>query len=476
MKRFEQFYQKMYIVSKTSNLSKVYLLKRSEGSGQKSRDVPLHLNAQIHLYDQRIGRTCMPEFSSGQKLRDDKEGRLQPLGSHYEDYSNSNEYDKEEPFPGMVMQISPEHSEIDPSKLSTQVISELETSSIIDGSILEVRGTSNDSILPLQKHQTLQPCKTIITMSGDGSNAVSEENLFMQVNEYQLLDVLHTKLGRIDHHNLDYAYRPVLNLLGSTSDIKDIFFWDKNGSEFDYARMGKRAFAGGSHGEVWRARKRCNQVDHYEEDKSNHGSSNHRFGKQQQSKQSSPYCDDNQELILKRMKIGETTSLMEAGLREVYFGDILGRSDESSTFFSKYVDHFFLHNSFGSTSTELWIVFQNAGASLRSHIYTPVASGDFVVYQHSPLWRKLRMEVASMEVASMDASNSVAVVSDYNNQKSNFVKVINAETLSDAHNNLQWERKGDKKRGARARALLKDFIYQILTSASKLHERGIIHR
>lgn len=114
-----------------------------------------------------------------------------------------------------------------------------------------------------------------------------------------------------------------------------------------YETEGK-SFAGGSHGEIWRARRRCpnTRVD----------------------------CDDKKDYIVKRLKIELGYYILEAGLREVYFGELLAREAEASSLVTTYIDHFFREGKNGQV--ELWIVFDNAGPSLRSYLYTSVVDAD----------------------------------------------------------------------------------------------------
>lgn len=131
-----------------------------------------------------------------------------------------------------------------------------------------------------------------------------------------------------------------------------------------YEEEGHRAFAGGSHGEIWRAHRRC------------------------PSKTTD--CDDKKEYIVKRLKIELGYPVLEAGLREVYFGELLGREAEASNLVTSYVDHFFREGKKGQI--ELWIVFENAGPSLRSYLYTPVVDadgGEFFSYYLRHLCRML---------------------------------------------------------------------------------------
>ena len=166
-----------------------------------------------------------------------------------------------------------------------------------------------------------------------------------------------------------------------------------------YEEVGKSAFAGGSHGEVWRARRRCPSAATVDDE--NEGNST----TTQQSSSFSSSCDDGKDLIAKRLKIELGYSILEAGLREVYFGELLAREVESSTLFTTYVDHFFREGRRGQV--ELWIVFENAGPSLRSYMYEATVADGFVVFQNSAFWRKLRMGISrSRDRKTMDDDNS----------------------------------------------------------------------
>ncbi len=149
-----------------------------------------------------------------------------------------------------------------------------------------------------------------------------------------------------------------------------------------YEEDGK-SFAGGSHGEIWRARRRCPIILE--------GGRNG-IGLNDSGHENPPSCDADRDLIVKRLKIEFGYPLLEAGLREIYFGELLAREAESSGLFTSYVDHFFREGHRGQV--ELWIVFENAGSSLRSFLYTPVDTGGYMVYQHSAFWRKLRWGIA----------------------------------------------------------------------------------
>jgi hypothetical protein len=204
-----------------------------------------------------------------------------------------------------------------------------------------------------------------------------------------------------------------------------------------YEEEGKRAFAGGSHGEIWKARRRCptKRVD----------------------------CDDKKDYIVKRLKIELGFPVLEAGLREVYFGELLGREAESSNLLTRYVDHFFREGKKGQV--ELWIVFENAGPSLRSYLYTSVVDADmgFTVFQHSPFWRRLRK---SIKESNDDADFALDIIRPLQKEGAeNHTSKQNRDTSSS-------NRHGPPE----GRLLLRDVMKQILTSVAFLHERGIVHR
>lgn len=155
-----------------------------------------------------------------------------------------------------------------------------------------------------------------------------------------------------------------------------------------YEEVGKFAFAGGSHGEVWRAQRRCPSVDNEIE------------GNSTRTNSFSSSCDDGKDLIVKRLKIELGYSILEAGLREVYFGELLAREAESPMLFTTYVDHFFREGRRGQV--ELWIVFENAGPSLRSYMYEATVADGFVIFQHSAFWRRLRMGISGSPHKTMD--------------------------------------------------------------------------
>lgn len=464
---YQQFMN--HISNYSRRLVNIHHVKKSNRKERRSQRECQSKASEFHeqkqIYEKRsIGRACDPQIGieviqSGDMLAYDKE-----------DDKIANNKKINEPFPGMMLQIfSPQFDEdIIQRTYALDADHYHQTTSSI-----EVRSSSGMiKTEPIKSSQNYNlPCIDL--------------SLSEYINEYELIDILHNRLGKTDLHNQDYAYRPVAKLTDESTKFSNVWLWGESGSEYDYARMGERAFAGGSHGEgkilyllyhstflvrkltyhcneVWKARRRCNQVDRYRKTKNSIDTDHfHRHAKNT--------CDDTQDLILKRMKIGKDDALLEAGLREVYFGDILSRSDSSSSLFTMYIDHFFLHESYKSTSDELWIVFENAGPSLRSYIYTPVTTGHFIVYQHSSRWRQWRMDL-TMTMASSNSSSMEVFI-----DKSSFPQKTFTGNL---HNKILKANGHVDNNSPRMKAidLLKEILHQILTSASKLHERGIIHR
>lgn len=245
-----------------------------------------------------------------------------------------------------------------------------------------------------------------------------------------------------------------------------------------YEKMGERAFAGGSQGEVWRARRKCPHIS---------SSSHRRSGKDgEEERTSQQKCDNKTKLIVKRLKVESGFHLLEAGLREVYFGKLLLQhtsspsttqkgeeySDKGKQLFTNYVDHFFRESSssvFQRSSTanslELWIVYEDAGPSLRSYLYTPmVADGGFVVYQHSAFWRHLRMGNAMFSKSSSSSSSMVAYMMPPTSQNNEAKPRYHSQNMKS--NNT----------GAEGKILMRETLRQLLKAAAYLHEHGIVHR
>ena len=273
----------------------------------------------------------------------------------------------------------------------------------------------------------------------------------------------------IDHFN--QFFRNEKN--GFAGDTDDIFYGSNtisSGShqgeqtaygENLYEEQGS-AFAGGSHGEIWKARRRCTTK--------------------------SIGCDDKKEYIVKRLKIELGYSVLEAGLREVYFGELLGRAAESSNLVTHYIDHFFRKGKKGKI--ELWIVFENAGPSLRSYLYTSVfdahggesyvnniwyyrcwliiclATAGFAVFQHSSFWRRLRKGIQENNDV-VDRSLDILRPSKQA-----------AEHRNDNQSSYQYTQQSKHREDflPEGKLLLKDVMKQILMSVAFLHDHGIVHR
>jgi serine/threonine protein phosphatase PrpC/serine/threonine protein kinase len=280
------------------------------------------------------------------------------------------------------------------------------------------------------------------------------------ITTYELLDPLILELGTVPKHESDYAYTPALILRGYDDEeeiwqdgdievkqpisqlsikITPSTWWQwwfvfmssaPPASSTQYEPMDDHAFAGGSHGEVWRGRQRCAQQRG---------------------------CDDQKTLILKRLKVEHGMDLLEAGLREIYFGNVLGKVTRSSSLFTTYIDHFFRQVP-GQKTLELWIVFEDAGSSLRSYLYKPISSdGGFVIFQHSPFWRKLRMASANRTVPTEPGEDDVTAVA--------------------IGPHYPKERQPQKKIDAKAgRTIMREVLRQILEAASRLADNGIVHR
>jgi len=298
--------------------------------------------------------------------------------------------------------------------------------------------------------------------------AASMFNNFRRIQNrfYELTERVHDELGLVDKYHLDWAYKPVAKLdsnvyrefsssktkkreqMVTLNSGRSRFPWLHSHSfgyitnSFEHGRLYEcvgNAFAGGSHGEVWRARRRCDILPSGRiiSSRSSHDND----------------CDSDRELVMKRLNVFDSVSLFEAGLREVYFGEFLSNNNDLG--FTKYIDHFYRNE----TSLELWIVFENAGPSLRSIIYTAIASDGFVMFQQSSFWRRLRLGV-------------------YNQRSSSTRRSTSAAALITHDWNLQSERSSRKTRRTdpEGRALMREVLFQLLNATAFLHERGIVHR
>ena len=244
-----------------------------------------------------------------------------------------------------------------------------------------------------------------------GSNGIVELHVYRgdetcseKIASYELLTQLDLELGEKVQHVNDYAYSPVLAAeTQSTINIQDDVssqdmeenislhhgwwqWWipwktlrDKSAkhNSFKY-KMNDKAFAGGSHGEIWRGRRKCLK------EPSNRGV---------------VPCSEVP-LIFKRLKVEHGFRTLEAGLREVHFGNVLDQfPHEHRDLFTRYIDHFFGNDG------ELWIVFEDSGLSLRSLLYTAVDAGGFIVFQQSYLWTLIRMSLYSTQGENRCNSN-----------------------------------------------------------------------
>ncbi len=372
----------------------------------------------------------------------------------------------------------------------------------------------------LQVTSQLATAKTtteVETISQKDDNHIQQQQYNKElsvVQYYELTERVYDELGLLDEHIIDFAYQPVIPKkpqlqwaveeeedakqkkkkkkkknstttsssviippLDSSKITPDSFLllpYDNNDNNnekknYYYERVGK-AFAGGSHGEIWKARRRCDLLT--------------RHSKQQYQHQ--PPCDDQQELIMKRLKVEEDSAIMEAGLREVYFGQLLmpKAAKTTSTLFTTYVDHFFKKTSRNAELTELWIVFVDAGMSMRSFLYTPIMSDNgFVVYQNSDFWRKLRVSVASDTSTSKRYDRFSSSSAPRTNTSSTTV------VCKDDHlpNRNKQQQHGNTENPVysknlllskinNGRVVMKEALRQLLTSAAYLHSLGIVHR
>jgi hypothetical protein len=263
---------------------------------------------------------------------------------------------------------------------------------------------------------------------------------------YELEEPLHLELGVTAKHALDWAYTPVnssSNINGTASsqheqvlEKKSNHGWwewwlpwgDDKQDHYSQYRMKDGAFAGGSHGEVWRGRRRCRK-----------------------DQQSEKYCKES--LIFKLLRVDRGYKILEAGLREVHFGSWLAQQQENhARMYTSYLDHFFRERRPGR-ELELWIVFRDAGPSLRNYLYTGVSVGDYVVYQHSKLWTQLRMSISRRQNSTNDDKSVVP--------------------LPDSGDKTGVE---DERASLLGRRLMKMLLRQMIESVAFLHENGVIHR
>ncbi|KAG5187660.1 hypothetical protein JKP88DRAFT_306842 [Tribonema minus] len=179
-----------------------------------------------------------------------------------------------------------------------------------------------------------------------------------------LLSHLVDVLGRKSvHPNMCHAFHPPElvapdHRLESTGALS--LLDDRRDRREDFYRLGGR-FAGGSHGEVWRAQR----ID--------------------------PYTGTFEPgFVLKRMLLEKGAGVHAAALREVHFGELL-RDLNQQRHFARYVEHFYRYGAGINGQDELWLVFHDEGASLQKYLYTELVTRDFVVHGQSDFWRTLRL-------------------------------------------------------------------------------------
>jgi hypothetical protein len=253
-----------------------------------------------------------------------------------------------------------------------------------------------------------------------------------------------------------------------------VSMWNTPQGERDeefYTTDGRGAFAGGSHGEIWRGRRLCGPNDENTQ---------------------STWC--NRTLILKRLRIEKGYRVLEAGMREIVFGrslsSLFGRGENSTADeaspaipFSTYIDHFFRdggaspfdsdraeRNRTAESPPELWIVFADAGRSLTSFLYTGVVVSDFIVFEPSRLWRDIRMSLSGSTALSLHAlpvdigSHELAIGSP------------------DASSTSELPRRSKKGDGSsvckesQGYRFVRDVLFQLVNATAALHKVGVVHR
>ncbi|CAB9510867.1 linked kinase-associated serine/threonine phosphatase 2C [Seminavis robusta] len=358
---------------------------------------------------------------------------------------------------------------------------------LFEGMILQVDYQRGDGGFYNHFHDKLQipVCQNLETASA----------ALYAIDTYQLLEPLHLELGVSAKHAIDFAYTPVelsdvptrkqeyhneyyspFALVDERAQYTDSTSWWQwwlpfgtrnsfwKGHDEQY-KMSETAFAGGSHGEVWRGRRLC---------RDEHGS--RRWMGYSSTVGEGATCRTTQDLIFKRLKVEHGYRLLEAGLREVYIGKLLAEEESANGLFTNYVNHFFREVPKKSTTLnpwtegendlELWIVFEDAGPSLRSYLYAPVSTGDFVVFQHSPAWTKLRQSAAKTSKrrkATAEKDMSISVIVD--------------DDVDDDDDESQRRPKGKAGNNTVSGSeVMKEILRQVLTSAAFLHKHGIVHR
>ena len=135
-------------------------------------------------------------------------------------------------------------------------------------------------------------------------------------------------------------------------------------------------------------------------------------------------------------------------------------------------------------------MFENAGPSLRSFLYTPVDTGGYVVFvsrelslllvhlnihklhsllplqQHSAFWRRLRRSVAGgRQCKGCDEDESLVLFQSDESQK----------PPREQDGQHESNRQNNSAEAAEGRVLLREVLKQLITSVAFLNERGIVH-
>jgi serine/threonine protein kinase len=382
--------------------------------------------SEVSLYN-RVGYMCDPRDNCRRKVLIDRHGELQqslPLEMAPGGIG---------PFPGMVLHVKEKDEKV------------------IENFGIEKREAGAVNIY----HRSC--CNSYGTSDSEETKA----------KRYELVESFGGQLGSTIVHKHDFAYRPVFALPSESQEEweKGGYWWDNHmfRRETDYERNGHRAFAGGSHGEVWRAKRRCHQIV------VNVGTQNEDHHSRYNGRKQQAVCDTEEQLIMKRLLVGKSYELLEAGLREIYFGDILARNEEPTSLFTSYLDHFFHQSPSNNVKDlELWIVFAYAGPSLRSLLYSPIENESFVMYQHSAFWMQLRTGEQIMK--HTDASYSVALREIVPSDNEDVLDMNDKKDEPDRNDREEADAKVD------GQDVLKSVLQQLFSSAAKLHERGIVHR
>jgi hypothetical protein len=239
-----------------------------------------------------------------------------------------------------------------------------------------------------------------------------------------------------------------------------------------YTTDGRGAFAGGSHGEIWRGRRLCT-------------------GPNDENSQTT-WC--NKTLILKRLRIEKGYRVLEAGMREIVFGRFLsslfGRGENSTADeasptipFSTYIDHFFRdggaspfdgdraeRSRTAESPPELWIVFADAGRSLTSFLYTGVVVSDFIVFEPSRLWRDIRMSLSGSTALSLHAlpvdirPHELAIGSP------------GASSTSEPPRRSKKGVGSSVCKESQGYRFVRDVLFQLVNATAALHKVGVVHR